>query len=159
MLGLVIVIDKEKIELENDVFNYKITSEDKEGHLSLLKKFIIENNISLDYKNKTSYELSIELAKLGIMNLHFENRNIIIYLPETLCCNQGKYIKNNINFIKRHSLKIASIQDDNVNFFEEEIDDYNVASMINVLMKEVKKKLKLRGKEENKNGREYNKIS
>lgn len=83
---------------------------------------------------------------MGIMSIHIENRNIIFYMPNSLSLNQSSYIKNNLNTIKKYSIKIASINNSGVVFFDDD-EEYMDRSMVNVLMKEVKKKTKLRKQE------------
>lgn len=158
MLGIVIVPDEEKTNLNNSQIKYNITKEDTEGHLSLLKKFINDNNIDIDVNNKTSYELSIELIEIGYMNIHFENRMIIIYLPDTLSNNQASYIKQNINGMKRYDLKLVSYDGCDIEFIENDEDDYET-NMVNVVMKNVKKKLKKRKKEEGMYEERSNRLS
>lgn len=154
MVELIIIPDEEKLKLDDGFKKYKIEDNDKDGHLSAIKRFVKEYNIEIDgidkddIDNLSSYDAPIELAKNGYMNFHLENRNLLAYLPETLSNNQALYIKNNINWIRRFSIKMASINNENIKIYEDDEDDYTTSSMFNVFMKEVKKKIKLRQKKQ-----------
>ena len=53
------------------------------------------------------------------MNIHFEDRFALVYLPYTISDNQYKYIKENLKILSKFSLSMASLNQNG------EIDTYD----------------------------------
>lgn len=138
MLELIVIVNENEIDIKDSMIRKKIT---KGGsHLSACIEFVNDYNIDIsDIYNLTSYEISVEIAKLGHISIHIENMNMFIYLPKVLSDNQYKWFKENRSLLSKFNLLLASIQEDST-VKNIENDDYEMKSGINRLYKELKKK-------------------
>lgn len=143
MLNLVIVPDENIMECEEKIINYN-NIDLLDGHISAMYDFIEKNNIDIpNYKSKSSYGLSCALLEFGCMNIHFEDKFALVYLPYTISDNQYKYIKENLKILSKFSLSMASLNQNG------EIDTYDNTdeesiNMSTLLMKLVKRKVQIR---------------
>ena len=144
-----IILRKDSNENGNIEKKYSIDPNQKnDGHLSGCITFCKEENIDIDgIEEMTSYQASIEIANLGYVNIHIENRNMLIYLPSVLTEEQSKWFKDNKSLLSRFQLNVMSIQTDGNLFDLSDLNEYdNSYCKINDLKREIRKKDLIRQK-------------
>lgn len=146
MLELIVIVNENEINIGNPMLRYKLEKDSKGGYLSACRKFVNDYNLNIPNIDKlTSYEISMEISKMGHVNIHVEGMNMIIYLPKILSDKQYKWFKDNRRLLSKFGLSVASIgEDGNIKHIEN--DEYEMKSGINKLYRELKKKELLKKK-------------
>lgn len=146
MLELIVIVNENRINIENQMLRYKLEKDGEGGHLSACRKFVKDYNLNIpNIEGLTSYEISMEIAKMGHVNIHVEGMNMLIYLPKILSDKQYKWFKDNRILLSKFGLSIASIEEDG-NIRHIESGEYEMKSGINKLYRELKKKELLKKK-------------
>ncbi len=146
MLELIIIANDNEIDVDDIMLRYKLESKNNRGHLDLCKKFVDDYNLEISNINDlTSYEISIEIAKLGHVNIHVEKRSMIVYIPEILSDKQYKWFKDNRSLLSKFDLSIVSLGENEI-VKHIENNECETKSVINKLYRELKKKELLKRK-------------
>lgn len=146
MLDLLILLI-EKNENGESLKSYKISENDKLGHLSGLIDFNNKNNLNIEnIENMTSYEASLEVAKKGYVNIHVSNKIMIIYLPMYLSEEQYKWFKDNMGLLSKFIISVSSEQLDGSFKSLRNEDNEEKYTKLNALKRELKRKMLLKEK-------------
>lgn len=138
MLELLVILD-EKDEKERESIYYKISEDEKYGHLSGLINFNNEHNLNIENIDKmSSYEASSEVAKRGFVNIHVTDGFMLIYLPKFITENQKKWFKNHMKALSKFILAVSSEQLDG-SFKSLQRED-ETTTKLNDLKRELKRK-------------------
>lgn len=136
------------IPQNGEYIDYKIKGKDKkDGHVVGLEKYIEENNIKIEsYKYKTSYQISIDLARLGISTLHYENRFLQVYLPEKLTYEQAKRYYSLLKIFPKFKISFLEVMQDEEKQ-KDPVDYDENKSQLKEFYKTIKSKIKEAKKE------------
>lgn len=146
MLELIIILNENEVDIEDPMLRYKLENGSEGGHLSACLKFANDYNLDIPNINElTTYEISIEIAKMGQVNIHVEGMNMLIYLPKILSDRQYEWFKNNRKLLTKFRISIASIDEDDI-IRHIENNEFEMKSGINKLYRELKKKELLKKK-------------
>lgn len=136
---IVIPREESSIEIYHDTH-----VDDLMGHVSSLRNFVICYGIYSyeEIRNWNSYQLSVQLASFGYLNIHLEGDVSVFYLPYMLDERQYQYIKDRIRAFSRFDIKMVNMGDrsDKIEFVEQGLCERT--NLLSRLQKEIKKRRK-----------------